>query len=68
MVATFHFAGGFFHFEEFLLQSLHEVKHSGKGITKMGLALEYALCGLLFYSCPFALPYTYKFQFFGSCF
>jgi hypothetical protein len=43
MGGTFHFAEGFFHFEEFLLQSLHQVKHSGKGITKMGLAFEYPL-------------------------
>jgi hypothetical protein len=34
MGGTFHFARGFFHFEEFLLQSLDQVKkHSGKGIT-----------------------------------
>jgi hypothetical protein len=64
MGGTFHFAGGFFHFEEFLLQSLHQVKHSGKGITKMGLALEYPLV----WARPFALPYTYKPQVFGSCF
>jgi hypothetical protein len=43
MGGTFHFTGGLFHFEEFLLQSLHQVKHSGKGITKMGIALEYPL-------------------------
>ncbi len=36
MVGTFHFAGGFFDFEEFLLQSLHEVKALRQGHYQNG--------------------------------
>jgi hypothetical protein len=53
-----HFAGGLFHFEKFLWQSLHEVKHSAKVITEIRPALCYHLVWALILLMRLPLSFT----------